>query len=174
MSLNMVFDMVEETRYWKKVGLRITKAKALEIANRMTIAASYLDEDLEEFTAAGASDDEAKREIESLFTTEDEYTEGDPVDPTVLVISMASEWHKERKPRLLEIRSEVEKEFKKMREEEITQDVEENSIADEVAATTWDDTLKNRVAQEANLRWDEEYNARIEALQEELGLLRND
>ena len=70
-----------ETRYWKRVGMRLTRELAFEMESKMNAKGSYLDEDLEEFTAIDAESSDYKEELEALFSSPDEYAEtGDPVD----------------------------------------------------------------------------------------------
>ena len=44
-----------ETRYWKRVGMRLTRELAFEMESKMKAKGSYLDDDLEEFTAIDLS-----------------------------------------------------------------------------------------------------------------------
>ena len=41
--------MSEETRYWERIGMRVTKAMALNFAEKMNLEATFLDEEVEEF-----------------------------------------------------------------------------------------------------------------------------
>ena len=56
-----------ETRYWKRIGQRVTKSFAKEAASKMEAQASYLDDDIEAFTSLDASGQDFSFEIESLF-----------------------------------------------------------------------------------------------------------
>jgi len=163
--------MSEETRYWERIGMRVTKPMALHFAEKMGLEATYLDEDVEEFTAISASEDMAAMEVESLFSNPDTYiTEDDPQDLTIVVIQKAQEWHKQRKPRLMELRDLIREEMMESRSQEIETMIEEEDISEETASATWDDSLKARTLAQAKSRWDEEYNAKVVTLQEELGL----
>ncbi len=64
-----------ETRYWKRVGMRMTRELAFEMESKMNAKGSYLDEDLEEFTAIDAESSDYKDELEALFSSPDEYAE---------------------------------------------------------------------------------------------------
>tara|TARA_B100000131_G_C18079973_1_gene597867 strand:- start:299 stop:832 length:534 start_codon:yes stop_codon:yes gene_type:complete len=164
-----VVRMAEETRYWKRIGMRVTKKMALQFAEKMNLAATFLDEDIEEFTAVSSTEDMALDEIEKLFESPDEYTDGDPEDASVKLIRQAQVWHKERKPRLMELRGIIEEEFLAARTEDVAAMVAEGMSEDD-ANKEWDEKLKSRTLEEAKIRWDEEYTARVESLQEELGL----
>jgi len=161
--------MAAETRYWDRIGMRVTKEMALQFADKMNLAATFLDEELEEFTAVSSSEDFAIMEIEALFDAAEGYAEGDPEDVSITVIRKAQEWHKERKPRLMELKDTIREEFTAARSEDVAAMVAEGMSEDE-ANTKWDDTLNSRTLEEAKIRWDEEYNAKVESLQEELGI----
>ena len=76
-----------ETRYWKRVGMRLTRELAFEMESKMNAKGSYLDEDLEEFTAIDAESSDYKEELEKLFSSPDEYAEtGDPVNGSLSLI----------------------------------------------------------------------------------------
>ena len=61
--------MVEETRYWPRLGLRVTKKMALEAAERMSGQASYYDDEAEEFVMTDNSTTSAvKRSGGFVFT----------------------------------------------------------------------------------------------------------
>ena len=163
--------MSEETRYWERIGMRVTKAMALNFAEKMNLEATFLDEEVEEFTATSNSEDLAVIEVESLFSNPDTYTtDGDPEDLTIVVIQKAQEWHKERKPRLMELRGLISDEMMEVRSEEIEIMIQEEDISPEKASAKWDERLKARTLEEAKIRWDEEYNEKVVTLQEELGL----
>jgi len=61
-----------ETRYWERVGFRITLEQGHELINRMdhTGAGKVLDDDIEEFVPVGgtASHSQLKKEVEELFS----------------------------------------------------------------------------------------------------------
>lgn len=160
-----------ETRYWKKIGMRVTKQMALEFASRMNLAATYLDDDIEEFTAVTYDSSDATDELETLFANPDEYADGgEPIDPSVAVILQANEWTKERKVRLKQLKEEVKEDVLALKAEEVAEMVAEQGISEEQASENWDDKFNSRCLQEAKLKWDEEFNEKVENYQTELGL----
>lgn len=160
-----------ETRYWKKIGMRVTKQMALEFASRMNLAATYLDDEIEEFTAVTHDASDATDAIETLFANPDEYPDGgEPIDPSVAVILQANEWTKERKVRLKQLKEEVKEDVLALKAEEVAEMVAEQDISEEQASENWDDKFNSRLLQEAKLKWDEEFNEKIESYQAELGL----
>ena len=58
--------MAEETRYWKRMGMRVTKAFALEASTKMQAAASYHDDETLEFVQVSFDTDSAQREVENF------------------------------------------------------------------------------------------------------------
>lgn len=160
-----------ETRYWKKIGMRVTKQMAMEFAGRMNLAATFLDDEIEEFTAVTHESGDADAEIEQLFSLPDEYPDGsEPIDPSVAVILKANEWTKERKIRVAELKEELKEEILALRAEEVAAMVEEENLSEDEASEKWDDNLKSRCIQEAKIKWDAEFNEKIESYQAELGL----
>lgn len=160
-----------ETRYWKTIGMRVTKDMALEFASRMNLAATYLDEEIEEFTATTHEGTGSISEIETLFANPDEFAEKEePTDPTVKVILQANAWTKERKARIAELKEEVKDDVLSLKDEEVAEMVENQNLSVEEASERWDEKLKSRCLQEAKIVWDAEFNSRVEAYQAELGL----
>ena len=160
-----------ETRYWKKIGMRVTKQMAMEFASRMNLAATFLDDEIEEFTAVTHDSADANDEIETLFANPDEYPDGgEPLDPSVAVILKANEWTKERKVRVAELKEELKDEILALKAEEVAAMVEEENLTEDEASQKWDEKLKSRCIQEAKIKWDEEFNEKVENYQTELGL----
>ena len=94
-----------ETRYWTRVGMRLNESLAYEMEERMNAKGSFLDAELEEFTAIDAEGSDFKREIERLFAAPDAFIEsGDPVNGSAAVIDISyHHYAKNRKKRLLAI-----------------------------------------------------------------------
>ena len=160
-----------ETRYWKKIGMRVTKQMAMEFASRMNLAATFLDDEIEEFTAVTHESGDANAEIEQLFSLPDEYPDGaEPLDPSVAVILKANEWTKERKIRVAELKEELKDEILTLKAEEVAAMVEEENLSEDEASEKWDENLKSRCIQEAKIKWDAEFNEKVESYQAELGL----
>lgn len=64
-----------ETRYWERVGFRITLEQGNELINRMdhTGAGKVLDDDIEEFVAPDTPTPEVlSAELDALFATDDD------------------------------------------------------------------------------------------------------
>lgn len=64
-----------ETRYWERVGFRITLEQGHELINRMdhTGAGKVLDDDIEEFVAPDTPTPEVlSAELDALFATDDD------------------------------------------------------------------------------------------------------
>lgn len=161
-----------ETRYWKKIGMRVTKQMAKEFASRMNLAATYLDDEIEEFTAVTHESGDSDAEIDALFARPDEYADGgEPIDPSVAVILQANEWTKERKVRLKQLKEEVKEDILALKAEEVAEIVAEQGLSQEEASENWDDNFNSRCLQEAKIKWDEEFNEKVENYQAELGLI---
>jgi len=159
-----------ETRYWKRVGLRMTREQMLDVAERMTLKASYLDEDLEEFTEVDGNSRSAVKEIEALFAAPDAYEDGDPVDPETEVINLAFAYHQNRKAILLEIREAVEKEMTDSRDEALAELMSDRGLERDEAEMVWANELKPAVRAEADIRWQEHFDEYVIGLRKERGL----
>ena len=60
--------LAEETRYWERVGMYVTREFADQWIERIGVRGQVLDDDLEEFNAISLPDaDLLRREINSLF-----------------------------------------------------------------------------------------------------------
>lgn len=63
-----------ETRYWNRVGFRVTKEQALEMVEKMKegVTGKVMDDDIEEFTNVVEADTyQVLEEVEQLFDGED-------------------------------------------------------------------------------------------------------
>lgn len=162
-----------ETRYWKRVEMRLTKAMALEMESKMKAKGSYLDADLEEFTAIDATSSDYKAEIQTLFDAPDEF-EGmdDPISGSSAVIDISYHYYNQnRKPRMMAIREELKAKFESEKEDDITQMVAEDESLDIEAATLkWEAEFPVRVRQEAQLMWTNEFDEYVVNLQEQYGV----
>jgi len=157
------------------MGQRVTKAFAEEIANKMTAQASFLDDEVEEFTAIDSSGMNFSAEIESLFDEPDEFVEsGDPVDGSVAVINASIKYHREnRKSRMLALREEFEEQFRLEKAEEVLELMVERDLDTDEADTIWESKILTKVRTEANVKWQEEFDAYVVDLQESYGLAQN-
>ena len=97
--------MVEETRYWPRLGLRVTKKMALEAAERMSGQASFYDDEMEEFVMTDNSTTSAVKEVEDLFSNPDESDKNADAKHTVILKTM--ELHKQRRKKIIEYRKQL-------------------------------------------------------------------
>tara|TARA_Y100000004_G_scaffold182734_1_gene229781 strand:+ start:801 stop:1280 length:480 start_codon:yes stop_codon:yes gene_type:complete len=157
-----------ETRYWKRVGMRLTRELAFEMESKMNAKGSYLDEDLEEFTAIDAESSDYKEELEELFSSPDEYAEtGDPVNGSAAVIDISYHYYQEnRKPRLMAIRAELKEKFEAEKDATISERMAEDSeLTLEKATADWDLEVSQEIRQQANELWQEEFDEYVVGLQ---------
>ena len=162
-----------ETRYWKRVGMRMTRELAFEMESKMNAKGSYLDEDLEEFTAIDAESSDYKEELEELFSSPDEYAEtGDPVNGSATVIDISYHYYQEnRKPRLMAIRAELKEKFEAEKDATIAEKMAEDSdLTLEKATADWDLEVSQEIRQQANELWQEEFDEYVVGLQEQYGV----
>ena len=162
-----------ETRYWKRVGMRLTRELAFEMESKMNAKGSYLDEDLEEFTAIDAESSDYKEELEELFSSPDEYAEtGDPVNGSAAVIDISYHYYqKNRKPRLMAIRAELKEKFEAEKDATISERMAEDSeLTLEKATADWDLEVSQEIRQQANELWQEEFDEYVVGLQEQYGV----
>lgn len=162
-----------ETRYWKRVGMRLTRELAFEMESKMNAKGSYLDEDLEEFTAIDAESSDYKEELEKLFSSPDEYAEtGDPVNGSAAVIDISYHYYQEnRKPRLMAIRAELKEKFEAEKDATIAEKMAEDSdLTLEKATADWDLEVSQEIRQQANELWQEEFDEYVVGLQEQYGV----
>ncbi len=162
-----------ETRYWKRVGMRLTRELAFEMESKMNAKGSYLDDDLEEFTAIDAESSDYKTELEELFASPDEYAEtGDPVNGSAAVIDISYHYYQEnRKPRLMAIRAELKEKFEAEKDATIAEKMAEDSdLTLEKATADWDLEVSQEIRQQANELWQEEFDEYVIGLQEQYGV----
>ncbi len=162
-----------ETRYWKRVGMRLTRELAFEMESKMNAKGSYLDEDLEEFTAIDAESSDYKEELEALFSSPDEYAEtGDPVNGSAAVIDISYHYYQEnRKPRLMAIRAELKEKFEAEKDATISEKMAEDSdLTLEKATADWELEVSQEIRQQANELWQEEFDEYVVGLQEQYGV----
>ena len=98
----------EESRFWPRVGMYVTKEFAEEWITRIVDSDStggrYLDDDLEEFTDSDVvGPSSLKREINALF--EAPFEEGE-LAPGVQAIMVAEEMQRNKKNRIVELKNE--------------------------------------------------------------------
>ena len=166
---------MSETRYWKRVGMRLSEDMAFEMETKMKAKGSYLDEDLEEFTAMDASSSDYKREIRSLFDSPDEFIEsGDPVNGSAAVIDISYHYYQQnRKPRLMAIREELKEKFESAKEAEIAEMMSEDESLDlETATSKWEADFPANLRAESQNMWQEEFDEFVVGLQEEYGVAK--
>ena len=166
---------MSETRYWKRVGMRLSEDMAFEMETKMKAKGSYLDEDLEEFTAIDASSSDYKKELRSLFDSPDEFIEsGDPVNGSAAVIDISYHYYQQnRKPRLMAIREELKEKFESAKDAEIAEMMNEDESLDlETATSKWEADFPANLRADAQNMWQEEFDEFVIALQEEHGVAK--
>tara|TARA_R110002020_G_scaffold54102_4_gene151117 strand:+ start:6169 stop:6672 length:504 start_codon:yes stop_codon:yes gene_type:complete len=162
-----------ETRYWKRVGMRVTQNMAMEIESKMKAKGSYLDDDLEEFTAIDSSSSNYAGEISALFDAPDEFVEtGDPLNGSSAVIDISYHYYQQnRKPRLMAIREELKAKFESEKDVDIAHMMSENESLDlEQATTKWESEFPVNVRTEAQQKWQSEFDEYVLSLQAEYGV----
>ena len=163
--------MMSETRFWKRVGMRLTEDLAYEMESKMKAKGSYLDEDLEEFTAIDADSSDYKRELRSLFDSPDEFIEsGDPVNGGAAVIDISYHYYQQnRKPRLMAIREELKEKFESVKDAEIAEMMSEDESLDlESATSRWEADYPVNLRTQAQQMWQEEFDDYVVALQKNM------
>lgn len=94
----------EEIRFWKRLGLYVTRADAEEYISKSGGAGSILDEDIEEFTPATSVSPETLRiEIEEIFNKP--FEQGEMSNENLAILS-AIEMEKNRVSRIKELMAE--------------------------------------------------------------------
>ncbi len=162
-----------ETRYWKRVGMRLTRELAFEMESKMKAKGSYLDDDLEEFTAIDSESSDYKGELGRLFDSPDEYLEsGDPANGSATVIDISYHYYqKNRKPRLMAIRAELKEKFEAEKDATIAERMAEDSdLTLEKATSDWDSEVSLEIRQQATEMWQTEFDEYVVALQDEHGV----
>ena len=96
---------MEETRYWPRLGMRVTKRTALEAAERMGGQASFFDDEMEEFVMTDNLPSDAKSEVERLF--ESPNTTDKFADDSHTVILESLTLHRQRKKKIMRFRKEL-------------------------------------------------------------------
>ena len=169
-------SMSEETRYWPRLGMRVTKNTALEAAERMSGQASFYDDDAEEFVQKDNEPKDAKREVERLFDAEDANDK--QVDDASIVILKSIELHRKRKSKLIGYRKQAKKlkydlmenptkkEFLDTRRAEYgDEEVDEAKIAEHLVVE-----LKRQRDSWVSLQYQEWFDEKVVALQKEHGV----
>lgn len=80
---------MSETRYWERVGFRVTKPQALEMVEKMKegVTGKVMDEDIEEYVNVDATDYlTAEEEVEALFDAEDDERTVDDDNAAILAL----------------------------------------------------------------------------------------
>ncbi|MDA8580484.1 hypothetical protein N9L01_00800 [bacterium] len=79
--------LAEETRYWERVGMYVTREFADQWIERIGVRGQVLDDDLEEFNAISLPDaDLLRREINSLFDSPPNMGELAPENQAILAL----------------------------------------------------------------------------------------
>jgi len=168
--------MSEETRYWPRLGMRVTKNTALEAAERMSGQASFYDDDMEEFVQTDHDPTSAKREVERLFELPDDTDK--VADANSIVIMKSIELHKQRKKHIIQARKDVKKlgyevmvaptkdEFVEQRRSEYgEEEISEDKIAEQLKIE-----LKKQQDGWVQNHYQEWFDAKVVSLQKEHGV----
>ena len=78
-----------ETRYWERVGFRVTKPQALEMVEKMQegVTGKVMDDELDEYVNVDATDYlTAEQEVEDLFESEDDGRQVDDENAAILAL----------------------------------------------------------------------------------------
>lgn len=159
--------MVEETRYWPRLGLRVTKKVALEAAERMGGQASFYDDEMEEFVMTDNLPTDAQSEVERLFDAPDNTDEN--ADNTHTVILKTMQLHTQRKAKIIQYRKDL-KDFTIDDEEAFVQELVERGYTPEKANEELVIETKRQKDTEVNRLYTEWLDENVIALQKEHGI----
>lgn len=156
-----------ETRYWPRIGLRVTKELALQFAERMDGKASYYDDQMEEFVMTENDIGSANVEVETLFSNPDVSEEVADAEQTVILKSM--ELHKQRREKIIKFRKEIKKNFVWENEETFVEQLKDDGESEERIAELL--AIEHKKAQDdaVNTKYQEWFDAEVIALQKEYG-----
>lgn len=156
-----------ETRYWPRIGLRVTKDLALQFAERMDGKASFYDDEMEEFVMTENDIGSANNEVEKLFSNPDVSEE--LADPKQTVIIKSMELHKQRRERIIKYRKEIKKGFVWDNEETFVEQLKEEGESEEKIAELLTLEIKKAQDEAVNLKYQEWFEGEVIALQKEYG-----
>ncbi len=163
--------MVEETRYWPRLGLRVTKKVALEAAERMGGQASFYDDEMEEFVMTDNLPTDAQSEVERLFNAPDGTDEN--ADNTHTVILKTMQLHTQRKAKIIQYRKDL-KDFTIDDEEAFVQELVERGYTPEKANEELVVETKRQKDTEVNRLYTEWLDENVIGLQKEYGIYKDD
>mgnify|MGYP006883090718 FL=1 len=162
--------MVEETRYWPRLGLRVTKKVALEAAERMGGQASFYDDEMEEFVMTDNLPTDAQSEVQRLFDAPDNTDENADNAHTVILKTM--QLHRQRKAKIIQYRKDL-KDFTIDDEEAYVQELVENGYTPEKANDELTIETKRQKDAEVNRLYTEWLDENVIALQKEHGIYKD-
>ena len=163
--------MVEDTRYWPRLGLRVTKKVALQAAERMGGQASFYDDEMEEFVMTDNLPTDAQSEVERLFDAPDGTHEN--ADNTHTVILKTMQLHTQRKAKVIQYRKDL-KDFAIDDEEGYVQELVERGYTPEKANDELVLETKRQKDTKVNLFYTEWLDENVIALQKEYGIYKAD
>jgi len=161
-----------QTRYWDKVGLRVTYDLALSFAEKMEGQGAYLDDELDEFTTFSADSKDAIKEVETLFANDD-------ISDAILggeneVINRTMVWQRKNKKRgLVKLRADFDEKYPL--EHFMEQLVENNPDlegTEELKSIAEEQQNRERAAYAEN-EFNNILDAKIMEWREELGLIQD-
>ena len=156
-----------ETRYWRRIGLRVTKELASQFAERMDGKASYYDDQMEEFVMTENDSGSANLEVENLFSNPDVSDEVADAEQTVILKSM--ELHKQRREKIIQFRKEVKKNFVWENEEAFLEELKNSNESEERIAELLAIEHKKAQDEAVNTKYQEWFDDEVVALQKEYG-----
>ena len=156
-----------ETRYWPRIGLRVTKDLALQFAERMDGKASYYDDEMEEFVMTENDVGHANSEVELLFSLPD--STDDVADASQTVILKSMELHKQRREKIIQFRKEVKKDFVWDGEEAFRQELEDDDETEEKIAELIAVEHKKAQDEAVNQKYQDWFDDEVVKLQKEYG-----
>lgn len=156
-----------ETRYWPRIGLRVTKQMALQFAERMEGKASFYDDEMEEFVMTENDISSANLEVETLFSQPD--VSEDNADAEQIVILKSMELHKQRREKIIQFRKEVKKNFVWENEEAFVEECRKDGESEEKIAELLAVEIKRAKDDWVSTSYQEWFDAEVVALQKEYG-----
>tara|TARA_R110000765_G_scaffold49999_3_gene101474 strand:- start:549 stop:1082 length:534 start_codon:yes stop_codon:yes gene_type:complete len=167
--------MTEDTRYWKRMGMRVTKQFALEAATKMQAAASYHDDESFEFVQVSFDTISAEREVETLFSRPD--TDSDAFDGANQVLIEAMKLHKKRGRKIKQLRKKarttvLESDDLKSLEDYIIE-MADRGYGEVEANKQYEQDLQSKIVSEAEQRYQEWYDVEVVELQKKYGVYKD-
>ena len=169
-TFKLILVAMTETRYWPRIGLRVTKELALQFAERMDGKASYYDDEAEEFVMTENEVGSANNEVELLFSQPDNSEQNADATQTVILKSM--ELHKQRREKIIAYRKELKKNFVWENEAEFVQGLRDDDVSEEKIKELLAVEIKKQKDDAVNQKYQEWFDAEVIKLQKEYGIYK--